>query len=336
MPTVDQAHVRQALSAGRPAPIYLLVGDDAQGKAPLVAAFEASVEEGLRAFNYERFYADEAEVADIVAAARTFPMMASRRVVVVMRAEALFRPKGRATASDEEGAGPAEQAAADVTVLEAYLAAPPAETCLVFVASDVNRSLRASKLLLKQAEVVEFWGLKADREAKGAGPVREAFERGAQFIVSRLREAGIGIDRAAVGALLEHAGTDVATLRNVVEQLAIYTSARGTVTLEDVHALARGVALVNDWALTDAVATGRVRDALTQLRLQLDEGRSPFQVHGMLAWWVRDKLPALRERQVASAIESTLRADLDLKSSADPQIVLERFVVELCEGGRRG
>jgi hypothetical protein len=39
---------------------------------------------------------------------------------------------------------------------------------------------------------------------------------------------------------------------------------------------------------------------------------------------------------VPSAVESLLKADLDLKSSADSQIVLERFVVEVCEGGRRG
>ena len=181
-----------------------------------------------------------------------------------------------------------------------------------------------------------IWGLKADREARGPGAVREAFEKGATFIVSTLQESGVAIDKAAISALLEHAGTDIAALRNVVEQLAIYASARGRVTLEDVHALARGAAVVNDWALTDAVAAGNAREALRQLRRQLDEGRSPFQVHGMLGWWVRDKLPALRERQGPAAVEALLRADLDLKSSADPQVVLERFVVELCEVGRRG
>lgn len=335
MPVVEEADVRRALASGRLSPIYLLVGDDGAGRAPLIEAFEASVDEGLRAFNYQRFYADDPDTraADIVAAARTFPMMAERRVVVVMRAESLFKGKGRASAAEDGGE---DEVPADTAVLEEYLAAPVAQTCLVLVASDVNRSLRQTKLLVKQAEVVEFWGLKADRDAKGAGAVRGALERGAVFVVETLRGAGLGIDKAAIGALLEHAGTDIALLRNVVEQLAAYASARGRVTLEDVHALARGTAVVNDWALTDAVAAGAAREALTQLRRQLDEGRSPFQIHGMLAWWVREKLPALRERQLAPALESTLKADLDLKSSADSQVVLERFVVELCEGGRRG
>lgn len=341
MPIVDEADVRKAIESGRLDPVYLLVGDDAEGKAPLVAAFESVVEEGLRAFNYERFYADEAgtDVADVVAAARTLPMMASRRVVIVLRAEALFRPKGRAAvaADDEEtdGAVAGDAAAVATGPLEEYLAAPSRETCLVFVAADVNRTLRQTKLLLKQAATVEFWGLKADRDAKGPAAVREAFERGAQLIVASLKEAGLGIERAAIGALLEHAGTDVATLRNVVEQLAIYAEGRAKVTLQDVQALARGSALVNDWALTDAVAAGATREALQQLRLQLDADRSPFQILGMLGWWVRERLPGLREGQVPSAVESVLRADLDLKSSADPEIVLERCVVELCGGGRR-
>jgi DNA polymerase-3 subunit delta len=336
MPVVEEADVRRALTSGRLAPLYLLVGDDGAGRAPLIEAFEAIVDEGLRAFNYQRFYADDPDTraADIVAAARTFPMMADRRVVVVMRAESLFKGRGRASATEDGGED--EAVPADTAVLEEYLAAPVAQTCLVLVASDVNRSLRQTKLLVKQAEVVEFWGLKADREAKGAGAVRGALERGAVFVVETLRGAGLGIDKAAIGALLEHAGTDIALLRNVVGQLAAYASARDRVTLEDVHALARGAAVVNDWALTDAVAAGAAREALAQLRRQLDEGRSPFQIHGMLAWWVRDKLPALRERQLAAALESTLKADLDLKSSADSQVVLERFVVELCEGGRRG
>lgn len=338
MPTDDERDVLRALAEHRPAPIYLLLGDDAQGKASLLEAFEASVDEGLRAFNLDRFYADEADTADILAAARTFPMMVPRRVVIVLRAEALFKARGRAAATADEDATPGGEGEepSDSAPLEAYLAAPSDATCLVFVASDVNRTLRQTKLLLKKAVVVEFWGLKSDREARGFGAVREAMERGGRFVVEALQEAGLAIDRAAIGALIEFAGTDVAALRNAVERLALYAAARGRVSLEDVHAIARGTAVINDWALTDAVAAGKAREALTQLRLQLDEGRSPFQVLGMLGWWVREKLPAVREHQVPDAVERLLRADLDLKSSADSQVVLERFVVELCEGGRRG
>ena len=117
----------------------------------------------MRAFNSERFYADDVklEVVDVVAAARTLPFMSDRRLVVVLRAEAWFKPKGGrgGSASDEEGAaGDEESAAPSVAALEDYLASPVPETTLVFVAEDVNRTLRQTKALMKQAVVVEYLG----------------------------------------------------------------------------------------------------------------------------------------------------------------------------------
>jgi DNA polymerase-3 subunit delta len=334
MPVATERHVRDALAAGRHAPVYLLVGDDSPGKNSLLDAMEASLDEAARAFDFERFYADETSPDHVIAAARTLSFLGSRRLVVVLRAEHWFRHKGKA-AEGEEDAGDAEATApAGGTALEDYLSAPVQESTVVFVASDVNRTLRATKLLIKAAVVVEYWGLKSDKDARGAASVREAFERGAVFVQQELREAGLAIDRGGLSALLEHAGTDIAALRNSVEQLVTYAAGRSRVTGEDVLAIVRGTALVNDWALVDAVGAGQTRDALEQLRLQLDEGRSPFQVLGMLGWWVRERLPGVREWQVPVAVEQLLRADLDLKSSADSQIVLERFVVELCEGGR--
>ena len=332
MPVATERQVTDALAAGRHAPIYLLVGDDAAGKTALLESIEGSIDEASRAFNCERFYADEAAADEVVAAARTLPFLGSRRIVVVHRAEQWFRVKGRPSGEDE-APGPAEQEEGAGSALEDYLASPIEETTLVFVASDVNRTLRATKLLVKAAVTVEFWGLKGEKEARGPASVREAFERGARLVQQELKEAGLSIDRGGLSLLLEHAGTDIAALRNSVGQLVEYAAGRTRVTGEDVLALVKGTALVNDWALVDAVGAGTVREALQQLRLQLDEGRSPFQVLGMLGWWVRERLPGIRESQLPSAVEQLLRADLDLKSSADPQVVLERFVVELCGGG---
>lgn len=337
MPVAEERDVRAAIASGALAPMYLLVGDDAAGKAGLIEAFESAVDEGMRAFNCERFYADDVavEVVDVVAAARTLPFMSPRRLVVVMRAEAWFKPKGsRAAESDDEAGGGVDEPPPSTAALEDYLASPVPETTVVFVAADVNRTLRQTKALLKQAVVVEFWGLKGDREVRGAGAVRDAFQRGAEFVQQELKAAGLAIDRGGLMALLEHAGTDIAALRNSVDQLVLYGAGRSRVTAEDVLALVRGTALVNDWALVDAVSTGAAREALAQLRLQLDQGRSPFQILGQLGWWVRERLPGVKESLVPPAVEGLMRADLDLKSSADPQIVLERFVVELCEGAR--
>ena len=206
------------------------MGDDSPGKNSLLDAFEASLEDASRAFDYERFYADESSPDAVISAARTMSFLGARRIVVVLRAEHWFRQKGKATEGEEDGREAEALAPAGGSALEDYLAAPVDESTVVFVANDINRTLRATKLLTKVAVIVEYWGLKSDKDAKGAASVREAFERGALFVQQELREAGLAIDRGGMSALLEHAGTDIAALRNSVEQLVTYAAGRSRVT----------------------------------------------------------------------------------------------------------
>ena len=60
------------------------------------------VEDELRAFNVERLYASDkvASPAAIAESARPLPMMGDRRVVVVLRAEKILKPKRRGKAED--------------------------------------------------------------------------------------------------------------------------------------------------------------------------------------------------------------------------------------------
>ena len=83
------AEVRAQIAAGRTGSLYLLEGDDLQSRHDLALEFAGLVDEGLQAFNVESFYANEAStagardqmIATLLAAARTFPMMAPRRVM---------------------------------------------------------------------------------------------------------------------------------------------------------------------------------------------------------------------------------------------------------------
>jgi DNA polymerase-3 subunit delta len=143
MPTATPSVVRKQIAAGTLDPIYLIVGDDEAEMSHLAADISGIVEDELRAFNVERIYAtDKSSVAlSIAEAARQLPMMAARRVVVVLRAEKLLKPRRKGKAAEdapggEEAAGPAP----DVDALEAYVKKPEAQTVLVFVAADVDRS----------------------------------------------------------------------------------------------------------------------------------------------------------------------------------------------------
>ena len=93
MATISPSTLRKQVQTGTPDPVYLIVGDDEAEMAELTAAISNVVEEELRAFNLERLYASDREVTaqSIAEAARQLPMMASHRVVIVLRAERAWR-----------------------------------------------------------------------------------------------------------------------------------------------------------------------------------------------------------------------------------------------------
>ena len=80
------------VSLGVPEPVYLLQGEDEIEKSALAHEFEELIEEGIRAFNVERIHAGDLTSGDkiarvvcsLVGAARTPPMMASRRIVIAL------------------------------------------------------------------------------------------------------------------------------------------------------------------------------------------------------------------------------------------------------------
>ena len=59
MPVVPASTVRQQVAQRKPDPVYLIVGDDEADMSRLSAEISSLIEDELRAFNSERFYAGE-------------------------------------------------------------------------------------------------------------------------------------------------------------------------------------------------------------------------------------------------------------------------------------
>jgi hypothetical protein len=123
MPTRTPAAVRKQIAEGTPDPIYLIVGDDTTETHRLADELSGLVEEEIRAFNVERLYATDKSVSGgaIVEAARHLPMMSNRRVVVVLRAEKLLKPKRQSKADDISNEEDAAPAGGETELLEAYV-----------------------------------------------------------------------------------------------------------------------------------------------------------------------------------------------------------------------
>jgi DNA polymerase-3 subunit delta len=321
MPASTPAAVRKQIATLSPDPIYLLQGEDEAEKLTLAVEFAELVEEGLRAFNVERINAGEWTTGDrladgvgsIVAAARTLPMMAPRRLVLVAQADALLAPKRES-----------ESAARAHEELESLLKAPEPLTILVFLAGALDKRSRMFKLLLKYATIVECGAVEDVADAE-------------RWVRSRLAAAGMEVEPRAVRLVAERAGTDVRRLRNDVDRLALYALGRPRVTVDDVREVVGGAAaLQDDWAITNAIEAGRTDEALRQLGLLLEAGAPPEKILGQLGWLVRSKFPQIAPDQIRPAIEALFRTDLDLKRTAgDARILLERLIVELTAGRRQ-
>lgn len=332
MPVLEHSALLAELAAGQFRPLYLVVGDDDFAKDQAAKAFQAAVPDDAQAWSFERYSAlDRFDPALIVTSARTPPLIGDRRVVVVTSAERWLsgRKKGGDDASgdDDDGLG--------LDVLEAYFERVEPTATVVFIGADVNRTLRVVKALLKAAVVVECWGLKDDKDARG----REAdvLTRAARLASGLLKRAGMSIDCAALEPLLAHAGSDIDVLRGDVERVILYCHGRKSVSLEDVEAVVSGTALLNPWAIVNAVERGNAGEALRQVRIASEAGEAPYMTLGQIGWWVRNKLPQMAPPdRIRAAVDAVFRTDLAMKSSGgEPRILLERLIVELCLSGGR-
>lgn len=326
MPTVTPTAFRAQIASNKPAPVYLIVGDDAAEASELANDITALVEEDLRAFNVERLYAtDKVRPQDIAASARTVPLLGDRRVVLVLRAEKLLKPKRRGQ-DDDAAADGGEEEASPVDALVSYIASPEPTTTLVFVAEDVNKTTKLYKALQKHATMVECWGLRGSRD--GRPDVRQAARQAEQLVKAAVARAGQQIEPAAARLLAERAGLDIRTLRGDLDRLLLFAAGQPKITVRDVEEVVSAETVQDNWAVTSAIERSDAATALRQVALALDAGTAPEMLLGQLAWVVRDKLDP---RRIPQAVEALFRTDLELKSTrAEARVLLERLVIELC------
>jgi DNA polymerase-3 subunit delta len=333
VPASTPAAVRKQISHGTLDPVYLIVGDDEAEMSRLAADISAVVEEDLRAFNLERMYASDKGVTplSIAQAARTLPMLGDRRVIVVLRAERILKPKRKGKGASAEDGAEADEAEppSDLDALEEYIKRPESLSTLVFVAADVDRQRKIYKALQKGATIVECWGLRGSRD--GTVDLRQAARTAEALVKQAVAAEGQQIDGPAARLLAERAGTDIGRLRGDVERLLLYAAGKPKITIQDAADVVSSETAQDDWAVTNAIGRGDAREALRHVGLALEAGGVPYQILGQLAWYVRDRLTTADPKRVPAAVEALFRTDLDLKSSGgDPRVLLERLVVDLC------
>lgn len=345
--------LEQLLSGAR-APIYVLHGEEESLSRQYAQWLRARALAGaIEDFNLDRWSANEGgfDVARVVAAARTPPMMADRRVVWVQGAEALnLLPRER------------------IEDLLAYVARPEPETLLILEGSkslDKNRSLwKALSQKGAPVELIESEALKGEDLARWA--------RGAA--------AGMGlkIEDEALALLQESSQDDLDTLRDALQKLKTYLGEREVVVADDVRSLLPEAGLqAKIWDIADLVMArdqGRALE-VTQALLSAAPSESEraglcIAIHVLLVKRVQSTLVArvfkeldrsdkdlaafvgmhpygakklmqsigrvpFSQVELAQATRLLLHADLELKGSqVANELILERLLLDICLLGR--
>lgn len=330
--------IRKQIKSGKTGPLYLLEGDDLQSRHDLAIEFANVVDEGLQAFNVQSFYANEATnaggrdqlIGALLSNARTLPMMAPRRIIVVHEADRLLAPK---RAKEEDDAVPdvaptsakatagrpqkvRRVATTPAEELEAYIEQPEPMTTLVFVSGPLDANRRVVKLLRKHADVVDCGTLANAREA-------------AMWVTKRLEKDELQIEPKALSLLLNMTGLSLGRIRAEVDKLVLYAAGEATVTAAQVRDLVTSHNEPGEvFALMNAIADSNPASALREVSALIDAGIQPPMILGQL----RAATIRLRpDSRVKNGLEAVFRTDVAIKSSSGtPQYLLECLVVALC------
>jgi DNA polymerase III subunit delta len=325
--------VLDAVDKGKVAPVYFVHGPERYLVEQLVAKLRAALVTGpMAAFNFRRVRAKETSGAEISAEARAVPMMAAHRLIVVDEADKLT--------------------AADWEALETYLAAPAAESTVVFSAEKIDLRRAVFSKANKRGEV------------HAAQPLSE--NSLPAFVRQRAAMRKIALGQGADVALALAVGADAAAIDDAVERLGLFVGEGGTVGEEEVAEVVTAVRQRSVFELVDAIGQKKRADAVALLVRLLAAREEPLRLLALLARHYRQLLAArieahagAGEGEVASrlgvppfvarkllaqsgrfggaeletAIARIARADLELKSSRRPAgLVLEEAVVGLALG----
>ncbi len=335
----------EASVQGEPERVYVVVGDARPLVDRAVAAIEAAMlpRLGLAAFNHSTYRASDPRSAEAFATARTPPMMADSRFVVVRELH--------------EGTATWFGAFID------YLASPSPDTTVLVVGErfpKVEKGGSNWSAKVRNALKKHGGGMLVSLANKDHSPVG--------FAVDHAATRGKRLDRADAELLIEVVGGDLGRVEQELDKVLLYIGDAERVTSADITEACSMLAEAVIWDLTTGLAARdpeRAIEALHRLQVGGDDAR---RLLGMIVWQMRELLKASElvragadDKKVRSAVR--MRWDLyravkpiladgmpdaaDLmrriatanrqmnSHRADPQHLLEGLVLEMLEGRLR-
>ncbi len=327
--------VTKRASKGSLDPVYVLVGTERLLIERAVAAVRKAVDSmGAPGFNVEVFDGKGLEASRVISAARTLPMMADLRLVLLRHVDAMT---------------PTE-----LKNLTAYLDDPSDSSCVVLTATKLDGRSPFTKTAKKKGYLIE------------AKPLRGAALR--DFIRAEAAAREHSIVPQAIEALLDAVGDDLAAIDDAMERLSLFVGAGQRIDADAVMTCVTRIRVESIWSLVDAIGLKDRRKGIAAAQSLLDDREPPLRLLAMVARQLRivarmreGLSEGLRPQEAATRAGAppfkagdltesarrftadslgkafTLIAETDraLKSSKrPPDVILQDAVLELCADPR--
>ncbi len=291
---------------------------------------------GPPSFNFSTVYGSDPNAVGALASARTLPMMAPLRVVVLRELD---------QADD-----------ATLAAIAAYLEDPSPSTLFVACGAGFPKVRKGgSNWSAKIAPLIKKSGVHLKFGAEDVQP--------ATFIREHASTLGKELSRADAELLVALVGRDLGPLVRELEKVALYVGDSPRIDADAIHAACSLLAEAEVWSLTAAIASRDAGAAWLSLQRLLDGGDAPHRLLGLVVWQLRQALQVIElaragrsEREIrelvkgvrgealskilanaqstagsAALLESVARCNRAMNSHrAGDRHVFEAFVLEIC------
>lgn len=232
------------------APVYLLVGEETLLRERALSALRMlNADDGLGPLNQDVFHAKDTHPEDIVRAARTLPMFAAQRLILVREAEHF--------------------SAQALELFLPLLEQPVGTTCLVITAEKLDGRTRFARLAKKSGSWVDVQPL------GGRALIN--------FVATEGQRRGHLVTSSDAQLLVDTLGSDLLTLDDALERLSLYVGEGAPITRTAIESVVVHLPLATIWDLVDGVSSTDVERAMAALESLLDLAEPPLRIVAMLA-----------------------------------------------------
>ncbi len=290
MITWDLRRLQQRAEKKAIEPLYLFLGDEGFLVEEALNTIRTQVlDPNTKDFNFDSFWANEADSARVREAVETLPMMSEKRLVILRDVD--------------------EWKDSDWETLFPLFENPVDSAVFVLTASEMDRRKKAFKKVTEKGILVEL-----------KRPYDNQMPEWISYLAFRLQ---LEIDRDAASMLLQYVGANLFEVQQELKKLKEYMGDRKKVTAQDISHVVSQSRVQSIFELTDALGRKDKASAFQALANLLDNKQSEIGVLAMVARHFRI-LEALMEGQRAglSGVKLTTAAGI-------PQFLLTNYMQQL-------